>query len=85
MLEELHFGQLSYGKQRTEYVEGCHVFYDPVEEYMDRLGNGNYWLYIYYKAQFIYYNLLPLSLSALFFIKHEERVSLWDRLLDWLH
>ena len=41
MLEELHFGQLSYGKQRTEYVESCHVLFDPVAEYMERMGNGN--------------------------------------------
>ena len=41
MLEELHFGKLSYGKQRTKYVESYHVFYDLVAEYMEKLGNGN--------------------------------------------
>ena len=73
MLEEFHFGQLSYGRQNTEYVESCHVFYDPVEKYMQRLGNGNNWLYLYHKDQFLCYNLLPLSPSSLFLIKHERR------------
>ena len=35
MLEELHFGWFSFGKQGTEY------FYDLVAEYMEGLGNGN--------------------------------------------
>ena len=52
MLEEFHFGQLSYGRQNTEYVESCHVFYDPVAQYMERLGNGNDWLYLYCKDYF---------------------------------
>ena len=85
MLEELHFGQLSYGRQKTEYVESCHVFYDPVEEYMDGMGNSNYWLYLYYKDQFLYYNAFPLCLSSLFLIKHEGEIELLDKLLDWLH
>ena len=72
MLVELRFGKLSYGKQRTECVESWHVFYDLVAKYMDRLGDGNDWLYLYYKYQFICDNLLPLSLSSLFLIKHEE-------------
>ena len=28
---------------KTEYVEGCHVFYDPIAEYMEGLGNCNDW------------------------------------------
>ena len=85
MLKELHFGQLSYGKKRTEYAESFHVFYDPMVEYMERLGNSNDWLYMYCKDQFICYNLLPLCLSSLFLIKHEEEIELLDKLLDWLH
>ena len=30
MQEELRFGNPSNGKQMMEYIEGCHVFYDPV-------------------------------------------------------
>ena len=67
MLEDLHFKQLSYGKKMAEYVDSRYVFYDPMEEYIERLGNGNDWLYLYYKDQFLCYNLLPLSLSSLFF------------------
>ena len=69
----LQLGQLSHGKIMTEFLESCHVFYDPVVEYMENLGNGNGWLYLYYKDQFLYYNFLPLSLSSMFFIKHEEK------------
>ena len=68
----LQLGKPSHGKQMTMFFEGCHVFYDPVVEYMENLGNGNRWLYLYYKYQFICDNLLPLSLSSLFLIKHEE-------------
>ena len=84
-LEELLFGQPSDDRQVIDYVESCHVFYDPVEEYMERLGNGNGQLYLYYKDQFLYYNFVPLDPSVLFFIKHEEKVGLWDHLLEWLH
>ena len=35
MLEELHFGRFSFGKQGTEF------FYDPMVEYMEGLGNSN--------------------------------------------
>ena len=39
--EEGCFGQLSHGKQRTKYAGSCRAFYDPIAEYMERLGNGN--------------------------------------------
>ena len=82
---ELLFEQPSHGKQMTEFFEGFHVFYDPVGEYIENLGSGNSWLYLYCKHKFIYYNLVPLGLSVLFFVKHEEKVGLWDHLLEWLH
>ena len=68
-----------------EYVESCYVLYDSVAEYMEGIGNGNDWLYLYCKDQFLYYNLLPFCLSYLFLIKHEEEIELLDKLLDWLH
>ena len=77
--------QPSHGKQMIEFFEVFHVFYDPMEEYMEKLGSGNGLLYLYCKDQFLYYNLVPLSLSSLFFIKHEEKVGLWNHLLDWIH
>ena len=85
MQGNLQLGQPSHGKQMTEFFEGCHVFYDPVAEYMENLGSGNGWLYFYCKDQFLYYNFLPLSLPYLCFIKHEEKLGLWDHLLEWLH
>ena len=69
----LQLGQPSHGKQMTEFCKGCHVFSDLVVEYMENLGIGKGWLYIYCKYQFLYYSLVPLGLSVLFFIKHEER------------
>ena len=44
MQEELLFGQPSNGTKMTEYVEGCHAFYDPVAEYMDRFFSWGGWL-----------------------------------------
>ena len=38
--EEGSSGQLSH-EQRIEYTGGCHVFYDPIAEYMEGLGHGN--------------------------------------------
>ena len=46
--EEGSFGQLSHAKM-TEYDGICRAFYDPVEEYMERLGNSNGWSHLYYK------------------------------------
>ena len=81
----LQLGQLSHGKIMTKNFEGCHVFYDPMAEYMENLGSGNHWLYLYCKDQFLYYNFVPLGPSILVFVKHEDKVGLWDQLLDWLH
>ena len=78
-------GQPSHGKKMTEFFEGFHVFYDPMVEYMENHGSGNGWLYLYCKDQFIYYNLVPLGILVLFFIKHEQNVGLWYHLLEWLH
>ena len=67
-----------------EKSEGYHVFYDPVADYVEKLCSGNVWLCLCSKDQFLYHNLFPLSPSILFFIKHEEKVCLWDHLLEWI-
>ena len=86
MLEGLQLEQLSHGKIMTEFFESFHAFYDPVADYIDEFYSGNGWLmYLYCKDQFLYCNFFPLGLSSLFFIKHEEKVGLWDHLLKWLH
>ena len=46
--EEGSSGHLSH-KQMTEYTVVCRVFYDPIVEYMERLGNGNDWSHLYCK------------------------------------
>ena len=38
--EERSFGQPSH-EQRKEYAGACHVLYDPITEYMERLSNDN--------------------------------------------
>ena len=30
-------------EQKTDYVGGCHVFYDPIAEYMEGLGKDDDW------------------------------------------
>ena len=69
----------------TKCFESFHSFYDPVAYYIDEFCSSNGWLCLYRKDQFIYPNLLSLSMSSLFFIKHDNKVGLWDHLLDWLH
>ena len=82
MLGKLQLEQPCDGKKITEKFEGCH---DPVAGYVEKLYSGNGWLCDYNKDQVFYHNLLPLSSLFLFFIKHEEKVCLWDQLLGWLH
>ena len=74
----------SHAKIMTFFFETCHAFYVPMADYIDEFCSGNGWLYLYCKDQFLYYNLVPLGPSVLFFVKHEEKVGLWDHLLDWL-
>ena len=61
MQEELLFGQPSNGTKMTEYVEGCHDFYDPLTEYVDRFFNWGGWLCSHQKDQ-IHYNFFPVIL-----------------------
>ena len=81
--EEGSSRQLSH-EQMKEYTGDCRVFYDPIVEYMEGLGNSNDWSHLYGKYQSIFYNFLPLSISFLS-IKHEKRTTLLGKLLDWLH
>ena len=68
-----------------KYFEICHVFYDPVAEYMDKFFKWGSWLCVCSKGQFFHHNLLPLCSYVLILIKHEEETKLLDKLLDWLH
>ena len=85
MQGEFHFQQLSNGKKRTEYVESCLAFYDPVAEYMDKFFRWGSWLCVCNKGQFFHHNLFPLCSYVLILIKHEEEAKLLDKLLAWIH
>ena len=74
MQEELHFEKLCHDKQMTQHVESCHVFYDPVAEYMEKICNRNGWLCFCQKDQIFYQNLLPFCSYILISIKHDEEV-----------
>ena len=43
--EERSFRQPSH-EHRKEYAGGCHVFYDPIAEYMEGLGKGIDWSHL---------------------------------------
>ena len=71
--EEGSSGHISH-EQMTEYAGDFRDFYEPIAEYMERLGNGNDWSHLCSKYQFICYCLLPLCISFLF-IKHENETN----------
>ena len=83
MQEELLFGQPCHDKQVIEYFEICHVFYDPVSEYMEKYFRWSSWLYVCNKGQILHHNLF--CSYVLILIKHEEEMKILDKLLDWLH
>ena len=85
MQEELIFGKPSNGKQMTEYIEGCHAFYDPVADNMDKFFRWGSWLCVCSKGQIFHHNLLLFCFYVLISIKHEEEMELLDKLLDWIH
>ena len=85
VLEELRLGKPYWDEKMTEKFQGFHVLYDPMDEYVENICSDNGWLCLCSKDQSLYHNLFPLSSSFLFFIKHEEKVWLWDQLLGWLH
>ena len=68
VLEEWKLEHFCHVKQMAGGFRGLRGFYDPVAEYMDKLGNSNVCLYIYCKDQFLYYNLVPPNILVLFFI-----------------
>ena len=76
---------MEYSCHDQPIIENFAGYRDLVVEYMEKLCSGNGWLCLYSKDQFLYHNLFPLSSSFLFFIKHEEKIDLWDHLLDWIH
>ena len=74
--EELLFGNPSNGKKMTEYIEGSHVFYDLVAEYMDKFFRWGSWLCVCNKGQIFHHNLLLFCSYVLILIKREEEMEL---------
>ena len=60
-------------------------FCDLVAEYMMRLEEGNEWLSLYCKNEFLYCNSMTLGFLMLFWVQHEKKWDLWDHFLSWLH
>ena len=85
MQGNLQFEQPCHGNQMREYVEGCHVFYEPMVEYMEKFSTWGSWLSFCQKEEAFYHRLLPLCSYVLILIKHDERVQLLDKFLGWLH
>ena len=85
MQEELLFGKPSNGKQMTEYIEGCHAFYNPVAEYTDNFFRWSSWLCVCSKRQIFHHNLLLFCSYVLISIKHEEEMELLDKLIYWFY
>ena len=69
----------------TKYAEGCHIFYDPVVEYMDSFFSWCNELIFHKKYQVLCHNLLPLHYLGVILIQHDEEVYLLDKLLGWIH
>ena len=85
VLDKLQFEHRYHGRQMTEKFKGCHVFYDLVVEYMERLCSDNGWLCLCCKNQVLYHIFLPLNSYVLISLKHNEKVYFLDELLDWIH
>jgi hypothetical protein len=60
-----------------------HAFIDPIEDYMEAHAILNFQTCTLYKDQICHQ--LPLHISVLIFIKHDEETQSWDQLLGWLH
>ena len=93
MQEELLFGQPFHDKKVIEYFEICHVFYDPVPDYMDKFFKWSSWLYVCSKGQIFHHNLLLFCSYVLIRSSMRKKWNYWINcligfigshiLLDW--
>ena len=60
-----------------------HALIDPIEDYMEVYVSLSFQTCILYNDQICHQ--LPVHISALIFIKHDEETQSWDQLLGWLH
>jgi hypothetical protein len=84
-IEEMN-GKLIHVKILNEYPENQqidHIFIDPVANYMELLFSITVQSFFFCKDPS--HHQLPLHISVLIFIKHDEETQSWDQLFDWLH
>jgi hypothetical protein len=60
-----------------------HAFIDPIADYMEVYVSSSFQTCFLYNDQICHQ--LPVHISALIFIKHDEEAQSWDQLLGWLH
>jgi hypothetical protein len=60
-----------------------HALIDPIADYMEAFVSLSFQTCFLYNDQICHQ--LPVHISALIFIKHDEETQSWDQLLGWLH
>jgi len=60
-----------------------HALIDPIADYMEVYVSLSFQRCILYNNQICHQ--LPVHISVLIFIKHDEETQPWDQLLGWLH
>jgi hypothetical protein len=79
-------GKLIHVRMLNEYLENQQIdriFIDPVANYMELLFSVTVQTCFFCKDPS--YHQLPVHISVLIFIKHDEEAQSWDQLLGWLH
>jgi hypothetical protein len=79
-------GKLIHDKMLNEYLENQqidHIFIDLVANYMELLFSITVQTCFFCKDRS--HHQLPVHISALIFVKHDEEAQSWDQLLGWLH
>ena len=83
--------------QMLREVEDSHGFYDLVAKYAEQFCHNpvitqveephyrNGRLIGRIKGQRLKNNIFPFHYTLLFLAKHEEKLHIWNHLLDWLH
>jgi hypothetical protein len=79
-------GKFIHVEMLKEYPENQqidHIFIDPVANYMELFFRITVQTCFFCKDHS--HHQLPVHISALIFVKHDEEAQSWDQLLGWLH